>query len=386
MTESKLIDFHLAKFKTKPKLIALAPGRVNFIGEHTDYNGGLVMPLALNMGVYSAVSENNKGLLRIQSLDFNKYEEFEISSLQPDNISTWANCPKGIIKMLINAGCSVKGVDLTMTGDIPIGAGLSSSAAAEVSAGFAVKELFSFTIDGIKLALLAQKSEHEFLGTKCGIMDQAISILGKKDTLFKLSCNDLSFDYIPFRMTDMKLLIINSGVKHNLAAGEYNIRRAQCDEAFKIAKNVNPGIETLSDFSLELLDKNRNLFSDILYQRCHHVLSENLRLLEVARCLALDDFVSVGRLLTESHRSLQKDYEVSCPELDFLVDLSLKQAGVLGARMTGGGFGGCIIVLIQEKGEGIFKKSLSAYKREYDINPVVFEAVSSDGAKIIYRD
>jgi len=383
MDPQALIKRHSSKFGKAPETTVFAPGRVNFIGEHTDYNGGLVMPLALDMGVYAAASRNTLGLLRIHSLDFRKYGEFDLKSLKPEKKETWANCPMGMVQMMIEAGRKVSGLDLTMTGNLPMGAGLSSSAAAEVAAGFAVKELFHIKLEGIRLALLGQKAEHEFTGAKCGIMDQAISVLGRKDSLLKLSCRDLSYDYIPFKPKGLKLLIVNSGVRHNLAQGEYNIRRKECADAFHIAQKIKPGIECLSDFTLDLLEENRIRFPGKIYARCHHVLSENARVKSAAARLARDDFASVGQLMFESHESLRRDYEVSCEELDWLVDRAKAQKGVLGARMTGGGFGGCVIALVEEKAEESFRESLKGYKKEFKKAPQIYEAIASDGARTI---
>jgi galactokinase len=383
MAKSTIANYHLKKFKTSAEVVVFAPGRVNFIGEHTDYNGGLVMPLALDRGVWAAVSRNRKGLLRIQSLDFRKYGEFGIGSLKPEKKKTWANCPMGMVQMMIRAGRKIPGLDLTMTGNLPIGAGLSSSAAAEVATGFAVKELFGFGLEGLRLALLAQQAEHEFTGAKCGIMDQAISVLGKKDTLLKLSCRDLGFDYIPFNPKGLKLLIVNTGVRHNLAHGEYNLRRKECGEAFCIAKKITPDIESLSDFTPDLLEENKIRFPGKLFNRAKHVLSENGRVKTVAAALARDDFVAVGREMATSHKSLQEDFEVSCVELDFLVDHAMEQEGVLGARMTGGGFGGCMIVLLEEKAEKRFRQSLKAYQKEFKVEPQVYEARASAGARTL---
>jgi galactokinase len=383
MNLQALISTHSKKFGKAPEATVFAPGRVNFIGEHTDYNGGLVMPLALDLGVCAAASKNGLGLLRIHSLDFRKYGEFDLKSLTPEKKETWANCPMGMVQTFLQAGYKVSGLNLTMTGDLPMGAGLSSSAAAEVAAGFAVKELFRIKLEGIRLALLAQKAEHEFTGAMCGIMDQAISVLGRKDSLLKLSCRDLSYDYIPFKLKGLKLLIVNSCVRHNLAQGEYNARRKECAAALHIAQKIKPGIECLSDFTPDLLEENKIRFPGKIYARSRHVLSENGRVKSAAARLAKDDFASVGRFMFESHESLRRDYEVSCDELDWLVDHAKAQKGVLGARMTGGGFGGCVIVLLEEKAGKQYRKSLGEYKKEFKITPQVFEAVASNGARVM---
>jgi galactokinase len=377
----QLASQHSHHFGKAPEVLAFAPGRVNFIGEHTDYSGGLVMPLALSMGIFAAASRTDSGLLRIQSLDFSQYGEFDLKTLAPDKKTSWANCPKGMVQMFLEEGFRVPGMDITLSGDLPVGAGLSSSAAAEVVVGVALRELFGFDVKGMRLALLAQKAEHTFTGTQCGIMDLAISVLGKKDALLKLSCRDLSYEHIPYRLKGVKLLIVNTGVKHDLATGEYNVRRRQCMEGFTIATGLRPDMKSLSDFSVELLKRKRALFPEVTFRRCRHVLGENQRVLDVAQSLEREDFETVGRLLVESHQSLRKDYEVSSEELDFLVDHALTQSGVYGARMTGGGFGGCIIVLLKESSAEAYKRSLDGYRKAFGIIPQVYEAKASEGAK-----
>jgi galactokinase len=278
------------------------------------------------------------------------------------------------------------GCALTITGNIPLGSGLSSSAACEVAVGKALCALFNISIEPIELALAAQAAEHRFTGTLCGIMDQAASALGQKDHLIKLDCAKLVWEFVPFKLTDAKLLIINTGVKHNLADGEYNKRRKECSEALAVIQSALPSISSLAECDPAWLKKNSKLLPELLFKRAFHVASEQRRVLETSNLLVKGDLVNVGNLMTASHRSLQNDYNVSCEELDFLVDNALGIPGVYGARMTGGGFGGCMIVLLDNASETKYRESLSTYKSKYGIEPLIIEAIPSDGARIIYSN
>ena len=381
--KKRLIRRHRQKFGRAPTYCVFAPGRINFIGEHTDYSGGLVMPMALSMGIYVAISPNDNGLLRIQSLDFGEYGEFPMDDLHPDAAAVWANCPKGVVRMLLDGGYAISGADLTITGDLPIGAGLSSSAAVEVAVGFAARKLFDVAVGDQDLAALCQKAEHVFTGAQCGIMDQTISILGRRRTLLKLSCADLSYDYIPFTRRGVSILITNSHVAHNLAQGEYNVRRAECARIFKAIRTVNRAAQNISDFTLAEFEKHRRLFKGKLRGRLQHILSENERVKKMEQALKDGDLVAAGRLLYESHASLRDDYEVSCAELDWLVSNAAGIPGVYGSRMTGGGFGGCTITLMRNAAIGSYRASLRKYAGTFGVRPEVYMAVPSDGARVI---
>jgi galactokinase len=341
------------------------------------------MPFALALGVYAAVSKNNARELRIDSVDFNQYGVFPMRSLGPDSQARWANSIKGMIAMLQKQGHALSGLNITMAGDLPIGAGLSSSAAAEVCTGVSAAALFGLSLRGMELALLAQQAEHAFTGTQCGIMDMAVSVLGKKGHLLKLSCRDLTFTHVPFAVGTLKLFLLNSGVKHNLADGEYNKRRSECAEALAIARSVHPGLTDLSAFSLTELEAHRALFPDKPLRRARHVLSENRRVEAVASSLASRDFVQVGRLMNESHQSLRADYEVTCVETDYLADEAIRIPGCLGARMTGGGFGGSVIALSTPESQAAFESLLERYRAAFQVEPSMMTAVASEGARIL---
>ncbi len=378
-----LAKHHNAAFGIAPEVIAFAPGRVNFIGEHTDYNGGLVMPAAINLGVMVAASKLSTDILEINSLDFNKRSSFNIATLKRDDTLSWANCPKGAVAVMREKYSFAGGCALSIMGNIPLGSGLSSSAACEVAVGKALAALYKIDIAPINLALAAQEAEHKFTGTLCGIMDQAASALGKKDCLIKLDCARLEWEYIPFSMPDHTLYIVNTGVKHNLADGEYNKRRKECADALDILhKN---GIKGESLASIEPCDikKFSKELGEINSKRAMHVSTEQRRVLRVGNLLNGRDFKEVGPLLTESHSSLKNDYEVSCVELDFLVENALLLPSVCGARMTGGGFGGCMIALIERKSENSFSEVIDAYKTRFGLKPMVFAAKLSDGASLL---
>jgi galactokinase len=382
--KQRLVKTHSEKFKTDPEFCVFAPGRVNVIGEHTDYNGGLVMPMALDKGIYVSISRNQSNSMRINSLDFNEYREFDLVDLRPDKDIIWANCPKGIAFVIMDNGHAISGIDITITGNLSMGAGLSSSAAVEVAVGFALNRLFNLNIPENDLAFMCQRAEHEFTGAKCGIMDQLISLHGKKDHLLMLNCADLTFDHIPFQGQNIGMIITNSNVKHDLsAAGGYNERRKECDEIFRIIRGIQSNVKTISEFTLEQLESSRSAFSGILYKRLRHILSENQRVQLTAENLKTGNFNEVGSLLTRSHCSLKNDYEVSCDELDWLVDMAHSVKGVYGSRMTGGGFGGSVVTLIEKDGLEGYKAALAGYSKEFGIEPEVYEAVPSDGAREI---
>lgn len=381
--KSKLIKDHNHIFHTKPALTVFAPGRVNFIGEHTDYNGGLVMPMAIDKGIYVAISKNDNPFLSINSTDFGKRREFLLENLTPDKEEAWANCPKGIAKVIQDNHYELSGVDITIEGDIPLGAGLSSSAAVEVGVGFALSELFGLNIRPQDLAFMCQQAEHDFTGAKCGIMDQMSSIFGKKGMAIKIDCKTLEKEEIPLGHKNINFVITNTSVKHDLSTGGYNVRRKECAEIFEIAKSISPDIETVSDFSYEKLLSKKDSFPETLYHRFHHILAENNRVTECAAALESNNFERVGKLLTESHESLADDYEVSCRELDWLVDNANSIEGVYGSRMTGGGFGGCTITMLDSKALEPYIASLEEYAAKFKISPEVYDAIPSAGARVI---
>ena len=378
--------FHLNKqfielFGKQPMFYS-SPGRVNLIGEHTDYNEGFVLPGAIDKSIYVAISKNENKKLNVFANQFGQKMEVQLSELKP--IQGWFTYLAGMMFHLQKEGLTVGGVDVVIDGDVPVGAGMSSSAAICSAFGFAVNELYCLGLTRMQLALTGQKTEHSFAGVKCGIMDQFASLHGKAENLMKLDCRSLQYEYIPFHFPDYKIVLVNSMVSHSLASSEYNLRRQQCEEGVSIMKKVNANIHSLRDLSLQDLELNRKQFPPEVYEKCHYVVSENERLLKGCDFLREGDLQSFGQLMYETHEGLSKEYRVSCAELDFLVDTAKKQKGIAGARMMGGGFGGCTINLVKTSDVGAFEKTISqAYQEKFGKDPEIYVTQIEEGARRI---
>jgi galactokinase len=347
-------------FGNKP-MIFRSPGRVNLIGEHTDYNEGFVLPAAIDKAIIFAVAGRTDKKCRLCSADLNDDYEFELTNVQKASKS-WVNYLLGVVDQFQKRGYKLNGFDCVFGGDIPIGAGLSSSAAIEAGLAFALSDIFNLQIDKLELVKMAQKAEHEFAGVRCGIMDQFINIFGKAGKVLKLDCRSLEYEYYPFEMKDVKIVLLDTHVKHSLASGEYNIRRAQCEEGVSILKKHSPSINSLRDVTLDLLNNHKKEFDAVVYRRCCYVILENERLLNGCNDLKKNDLISFGKRMYQSHEGLRDKYEVSCSELDVLVEIASKESSVMGARMMGGGFGGCTINLVMQKGLNDF---IEKAKEEY---------------------
>ncbi len=338
------------KFKSlyqKEPLLVRAPGRVNLIGEHTDYNEGFVLPAAIDKAIILAVAPSAKPVSRLFASDMNDSFEFDIKKLKKSN-KGWPNYLMGMVEQFQKAGYKPENFDCVFGGDIPIGAGMSSSAAIEAGIGSALNEIFQLGIAKIDIVKMGQKAENEFVGVKCGIMDQFISVFGAENKVLKLDCRSLNYEYFPFEFKNIHILLCNTGVSHSLASSEYNIRRGQCEKGVAIIQKTNPDIRSLRDVSMEMLSVHRSEMEPIIYQRCRYVIEENERLLNGCQDLQKGDLNAFGKKMYATHAGLRDDYGVSCKELDFLVDLAASEPGIYGARMMGGGFGGCTINLIQE--------------------------------------
>jgi len=369
-------------YNSEPLLVD-APGRINLIGEHTDYNNGFVLPAAINKSIVFALGRNDSGIFRFYSVDFDSYVE-------TDNIvcdygeNKWVVYLLGVIAQFSKKGINISGIDCVFGGVIPIGAGLSSSAAIECGFAFGINHLFSQNISKYELVKMSQMAEHEFAGVMCGIMDQFASMFGKNDHVFRLDCRSHNYNYFPLEMTDYIIALVNTKVKHELASSEYNLRRAECEEGVNILKMENPNILSLRDADLELLEKNESKFTSEVYKRCHYVVSENKRVLVACAALEMKNFGEFGRLMYKSHEGLRYKYEVSCNELDILVDATLNMDFVLGSRMMGGGFGGCTINLIESVKATQFEEDISSiYKEKTGIAPELYFVKLSDGVRII---
>ncbi|MGH9882208.1 MAG: galactokinase, partial [Pyrinomonadaceae bacterium] len=329
-----------------PRLFS-APGRVNLIGEHTDYNEGFVLPMAVNRRTVVAAARNQTERIRVLSLDLDETGEFDLNAERSTGAPHWMNYVEGVARVLKDQGVSVSGANLAITSDVPRGSGLSSSAALEMSVGWALVSLAGVELDLIQLALAAQQAEHVYAGTKSGLMDQLASAFGRKDHALLIDCRSLERTLIELNLPGTAIVVCDTNVRHKLAASAYNERRAECERGIEILRQRLPGIRSLRDVSVEDLEKYQSLLPEQVASRCRHVITENERTLKAAEALRKSDIAQFGRLMTFSHQSLRDDYEVSCRELDIMVEHAMQHEGVAGARMTGGGFGGCTVNLVQ---------------------------------------
>lgn len=369
-----------ARFGT-PASIYRAPGRVNLIGEHTDYNDGFVLPAAIEFHCWVAAAPRSDKKLVVHSENLGETVEAGLASLSQAAKGHWSNYPVGVAWALEGVGKRLRGANLLVTGDVPLGAGLSSSAAIEVAVGFALLHQSGLPIDLLQLARLCQKAENEFVGARCGIMDQFIACHGKTSFALLLNCRSLEFQLAQLP-PGIQLVICNTMVKHELASGEYNRRRAECEEGVRILGKVLPGIRALRDVTLAQLETHRALLDATVYSRCRHVVTENDRTQQAIRALNASDLSGFGCLMGESHRSLRDDYQVSCKELDLMVEIASAQPGVIGARMTGGGFGGCTINLVESAAVEAFKKNMAAkYHAQTGLKPEIYVSPAADGVQ-----
>jgi galactokinase len=343
--------------------IVRSPGRVNFIGEHTDYNEGFVLPAAIDKAIFFAVAPRTDQRFHFLSLDLNDELEGDIRSLQKSQ-KGWPNYLIGIIHQLQQRAYRPDGVNVVFGGDLPIGAGLSSSAAMEGGFILALNELFSFGIDKISMAKMAQKAEHEFAGVHCGIMDQFANVFGEHRKALKIDCRSLDYALIPFERDDLKIILCETPTRRSLASSEYNIRRGQCEAGVAVLRRHDGAIRSLRDVKLEFLLRHRNGMDPVIAKRCEYVIRENTRVLQACEDLMRNDLPSFGRKMFESHAGLRDDYQVSSEELDILVDLASDIEGVLGSRMMGAGFGGCTINLVEESSVKSFAEVVAGRYRE----------------------
>jgi galactokinase len=356
-----------------------APGRVNLIGEHTDYNDGFVMPAAIEFYVWIAIAPRNDRKLLLNSINFSEAIEIDLQN-RVARRNHWSDYVAGVAVMLGLAGHHLQGANLLIRGDVPIGAGLSSSAAIEVATGLALMENSGLRVNRLELVKLCRRAENEFVGARVGIMDQFISGCGKEGHALMLDCRSLEFRLLPLPR-DVSLVICNTMVKHELASGEYNTRRAECEEGVRLLSHSLPSISALRDVSLAELEAQAATLPEIIYKRCRHVISEDARVARAAASLEQGNLKTFGALMRESHRSLRDDYEVSCAELDLMVELAVQQEGVYGARMTGGGFGGCTINLVKTEHVSSFKSRVGdAYLRSTGLEPQIFVSPAAEGA------
>jgi len=349
-------------FKKKPVVIR-SPGRVNLIGEHTDYNEGFVLPAAIDKSIYYAIHPVNDEKCRLYAADLNESSEVELGELKKSG-KPWANYLIGVLDQIEKSGKKIGGFECVFGGDIPIGAGLSSSAAIEAGLAFALNELFELGLNRIDLVKLSQRAENEFVGVQCGIMDQFINIFGMENRALKLDCRSLDYEYFPFENSELKIVLCDTKVKHSLAGSEYNLRRKQCEAGVAKLKQFNASIHSLRDVKLDFLYEHKNDLDPVIFKRCEFVIEENKRVESGCIDLNNNNFAAFGEKMYQSHLGLKNGYEVSCSELDLLVDIAFRIDGVIGARMMGGGFGGCTINLVSEDRIEKFKQIVSVKYRE----------------------
>lgn len=362
---SSLKSLFSKKFGGEPDCIVRAPGRVNLIGEHTDYNDGFVFPIAIDRDIRIAARRRRDGEVHLHSVHFQADTVFPVDVLRKDPQHPWADYPKGVMAELAKAGHSLLGWEGVVFGDVPLGAGLSSSAAFEVASAYTLCLLNEISLDPAQEALLCQRAENRFVGVQCGIMDQFISALGKKDHALLIDCRDLSYRYVPLDGERGSVVVCNSGVQRGLVDSEYNTRRRQCEEGVQLLSQAIPGIKALRDVSVKAFEAHEKLLPEIVRKRCRHVVAENQRVLDAVHALENGDMEKMGRLMDASHASLRDDFEVSRDELDILADLAHAFEGVLGARLTGAGFGGCTVNLVQcDAVEAFVRQITEAYRQK----------------------
>jgi galactokinase len=395
MYPNLVISTFKTHFGEDPKIVVRAPGRINLIGEHTDYNGGYVLPAAIDKAVYFAVSPREDNECRFVAHDLNESFTVNLKELKKTSTYSWANYLMGVLdEMQAHVRTTsnfklqtLKGINLTFGGDIPSGGGVSSSAAIENGIGFAVNELFSLGLSRIDLLKISQKAENNFVGMKCGIMDMFASMMGKENAVIRLDCNSLKYEYFPFNAPDYRLVLCNTMVKHSLVDSEYNTRRAECEEGVALFQKYDPSVKTLRDVKISVLRKHKSELRSVVFKRCKYVIEEITRVEKACKALKNNDLATFGKLMFQTHNGLQNEYEVSCKELDFLAEKARYTEGVLGARMMGGGFGGCTINLVKTDAiEAFIADMKAAYLVAFNIDLPCFITTPKNGVEIILNE
>lgn len=372
------------QFTSKPILIQ-SPGRVNLIGGHTDYNHGFVLPAAIDKRFALALAPNNENKIRLRAVDMDQVV-FETDLVKPFKKSPvyWPNYIIGCVDQLFKAGYEISGFDCVFGSDIPIGAGLSSSAALEGGIIMGLSELFDLNLSKLEMVKLAQRAENDFVGVQCGIMDQFANIHGKKNQVIRLDCRSLEYSHYPFNQDDIRIILFDTKIRRELAASEYNNRRKQCEEGVRTIKKAYPEVHSLRDVTHEMIEENRKHMDSVIFNRCRYVIEENQRVLNACRNLEDGDLASFGQLMYESHKGLRDLFEVSCRELNLLVNEAEKLEGVLGARMMGGGFGGCTINLVRlDQTDEVKDVLVTQYESTFGFKPDIYTAKIGTGTKVV---
>ncbi len=367
----------------RPAVVSRAPGRVNLIGEHTDYNDGFVMPAALDFATLVAGAPREDRTIRVYSLFMDQTREFELDKPAPSGRHDWSDYVFGVAAKLEESGRRLAGADLVVWSDVPLGAGLSSSAALEVSVAHALIAAAGLPFEPVAAAKICQRAENEFVGMRCGIMDQYVAACGVAGNALLIDCRSLESRPVPIAR-NLRLVIANSNVRHQHAGGEYNDRRAACEEGVRLLKPHLGPIAALRDVTAADVDRHRRVLPDLVYRRCRHIVTENARVLEAERALKAGDFAACGAAMNASQSSMRDDFAVTCPEIDFLADFAHGVEGVYGSRMTGGGFGGCTVSLVEADAvEGLSKTLIDAYRVAFGLSADVFVCSPSDGAGFV---
>lgn len=381
----ELVAAFRAQYGNEPTVVAIGPGRVNLIGEHTDYNDGFVLPVAITRDVRIVMRPRDDSLVRIFSLEYDGWGEFDLHAIGYQKEQLWINYIQGVAQALQQKGLQLRGMDAVLSGNVPRASGLSSSAALEVAAAkaFMAGAGALDALTGTQIAQAAQKAENEFVGVNCGIMDQFISVLGAPDHALLIDCRTLDYQLVPFP-ANAALVIGNTKASRSLAGSAYNERRAQCEAGVAVLQSVLPEISALRDVTSSQLEAHKALLDPVVYRRCHHVITENERVLQTVHALEQNDLVRVGQLMNASHVSLRDDYEVSSPALDVMVEAMSSVSGCYGARLTGAGFGGCAVALVEPGREQAMADAIYAqYPKATNIWPDVYTSPVSGGARTI---
>ncbi len=374
-----------SKFQKKPTLIVRSPGRINLIGEHTDYNEGFVLPAAIDKSIFLGFSQNQDNIGRVYSMDYDELKEFPLDNFAPKK-GSWLNFIMGVVDQFQRRGLKLGGFDCVFGGDIPIGAGLSSSAAFENGVGMGLSRLFDHEVDKATLIAISQKAEHEFAGVQCGIMDMFASMMGKEGLAIRLDCRSLEHTYFPLNLGEYQFLLLDTKVTHSLGDSEYNLRRQECDMGVSFLKTQFPEISSLRDVTPSMLQECKGALPTKVWDRCTYVVQENQRLLDACNRLENSDLAGFGKLMYASHKGLSQKYEVSCPELGFLVNLTKGKEEVLGARMMGGGFGGCTLNLIATDAmETLIVEATQSYAEQMRKSLSAYSVTISNGTEIVNR-
>lgn len=368
----------------EPELITRSPGRINLIGEHTDYNNGFVLPAAIDKAAYIAIGKRSDGAIHLYAQDMNEGYQTTLQDLQPRPFH-WSSYLLGVVDQLIKQDHVLGGFNAVVTCDVPVGAGMSSSAAVECATVFALNELFALKLERLEMVKIAQKAENEFVGVKCGVMDMFASMMGKKDQVIQLDCRSLAFNYFPLSLGDYKIVLFDTQVKHSLAGGEYNLRRQQCEEGVSILQEIYPQVKSLRDADMKMLQQHLlNKANNIVYNRCKYITEEILRVQSGCEMLSKNDINGFGKKMFETHDGLSQLYEVSCNELDMLATWAKAEPAIAGARMMGGGFGGCTINLIKADAiDTIYNRFAQQYIKETGKELKMYIVSPEDGTAIV---